>query len=88
MINLCLNRTTMILKFKANKDTCRKISHIWISKGDRCNNKKKCNSKKSSSRELRCSQLKLISLKYLRLAKPTRVLINNNSNYISKRQIR
>ena len=85
VINLCLlSRTTMILKCRANKG--KKMSRI--SKDDRCNNKKKYNSKKPDSKELRSSQLKLISSKFLKLAQPMKVPINNNSNCMNKLQVK
>ena len=85
VINLCLlNRTTMILKCRANKG--KKMSRI--SKDDRCNNKKKYSSKKSGSKELRSSQLKLISSKFLKLAQQMKVPINNNSNCMNKLQVK
>ena len=88
VINLCLNRTTTILRYRANKDMFRRMRLKWISNDDRWNNKKKCNSKKASSRELRCSQLKLISLKFLKSAQLMKEPTKNNSNFMNRHQIK
>ena len=87
VINLCLNRTTAILRYRANKDVFRRMRLKWISNDDRWNNKKKCNSKKASSRELRCSQLKLISLKFLKSEQLMKVPTKNNSIFMNRHQI-
>ena len=87
VINLCLNRTTTILRYRTSKDILRRMRLKLISKDDRWNSKKKCNSKKPSSRELRCSQVKLISSKSLKLAQLMKVPTKNNSNYKNRHQI-